>query len=287
MRAITALVILALAACTAAPAAAIEERSTREETVTFGAGAGERVLRVCNVEGDILARGYAGAEVRVIVRETYRGETREELARAKEALALHIEREASAIELAVGAPCDCRQDCFGKGDRGWDDRRGRFGARHDFEIQVPRGVRVELRTVNDGGVTLNDHRGGFQLANVNGPVAALDVAGSGSVSTVNGDLEVRFADNPRQPTSFKSVNGRIDVTFRPGLAAALSFQTLNGEVYTDLPLDETPVAEASHDPRQGKYLLRRGWRTRNAPADAPELSFSTINGDIYLHGPAR
>jgi len=280
-----ALLTLTLASCAAAPAAALEESSTREETFAFAAGAEDRVLRVCNIEGDVTARGYDGAEVRVSLRETYRGETREALERAKEKLALLVEQDAGEVELAVGWPCDCRRDCGRWND--WDDDHDRFGARHDFEIQVPHGVRVELRSVNDGKVTLRDHRGGFRLANVNGPVSALDVAGPGSVSTVNDDLEVRFAENPREDMKFHNVNGKIDVTFRPGLAAELTFQTLNGEVYTDLAVDETPVAQASRDPKQGKYLLRRGWRTRDAPADAPELSFQTINGDIYLRGPAR
>jgi hypothetical protein len=280
-----ALLGLALASCAAAPAAAVEESSTREETFRLAVGAGERVLRVCNIEGDVTARGYDGAEVRVSVRETYRGETREALERAKEKLALLVEQDAGEVELAVGWPCDCRRDCGRWND--WDDDHDRFGARHDFEIQVPHGVRVELRSVNDGEVTLKDHRGGFRLANVNGPVSALDVAGPGSISTVNDDLEVRFAENPREDMKFHNVNGKIDVTFRSGLAAELSFETMNGEVYTDLPLDQAPVTHASRDPRKGKFQLRSGWRTRNAPEGAPELSFHTINGDIYLRGPAR
>jgi hypothetical protein len=280
--------VLALAACAAGPAGAAEESSRREETFTFTAPAGERVLRICTIEGDVAARGHDGAEVRVVVRETYRGETPALVARAKEELGLLVERTAGEAEIAVGAPCDCRRDCNGKWNAGWDDERGRFAARHDFEVLVPRGVRVELRSVNDGEVTLRDHRGGFRLSNVNGPVSALDVAGAGSVSTVNGDLEVRFAENPREDMSFRNVNGRIDVTFRPGLAADLTFETLNGEVYTDLALDQSPVAQASRDPGKGKYLLRRKWSTRSAAgAPAPLLSFSTINGDIYLRGPAQ
>lgn len=277
----TLLVVLGLAS----PASAVEESSTRKETLEFAAGATERVLRVCNITGPVSARGYDGPEVRLVVRETYRGETREDLELAKERLGLRIERDGGAIDVAVGSRCGCRGDCRG----GWDrDDRDRIGARHDFELQVPRGVRVELGTVNDGEVTLRDHRGDFRLANVNGSVAALDVAGSGSVTTVNGALTVRFAENPHAETSFRNVNGKIDVTFRPGLAAELGFETLNGEVYTDLPLDDTAVTKASHDARKGRHLLHKTWRTR-AAADGGgvELSFTTVNGDIYLRDASR
>lgn len=276
------LLLLALAA----PAGAVEESSTRQETLTFPAGSTERVLRVCNVTGPVSARGYDGAQVRLVVREIYRGDTPADLERAKEVLGLRIERQRGAIDLAVGSRCGCRRSCDENGER----RRARdsIGARHDFELQVPRGVRVELGTVNGGDVTLRDHRGDFRLSNVNGSVAALDVAGSGSVTTVNGGMEVRFSENPREATSFRNVNGEIDVTFRPGLAAELSFQTLNGEVYTDLPLEDRAVAKASHDPRKGRHVLRKSWRTR-AAADGGgvELSFTTVNGDIYLRDASR
>lgn len=277
----------------AGPAAAVEESSTRNETFTFAAGAAEPVVRVCNLEGDVTATGYDGSEVRVVIRETYRGETAADLARAKEKLPVRIERSAGEVEIAVGTPCDCHsRDCCRGCDDDRDDWRGRdrYGSHHDFELQVPRGVRVELKTVNGGEVTLRDHRGDFELGNVNGPVAALGVAGSGSASTVNGGVEVRFDANPTEESAFRSVNGEIDVTFRPGLAATFSFQTLNGEVYTDLPLDDRTVARASHDPEEGRYVLRKSYRTAlqgRAGAGGPEISFTTVNGNILLRDGSR
>lgn len=281
------LALLALLA--AAPAAAVEESSTRDETFTFAPGGAEPVVRVCNLEGDVTATGHDGSELRVVVRETYRGETAADLARAQEVLPLRIEEGGGTVEIAVGARCDCRGDCChgcGDDDRGRKGRR-RFGSHHDIELRVPRGVRVELRTVNDGEVTLRDHRGDFELANVNGPVAALGVAGSGTASTVNGGVEVRFAENPTRESAFRTVNGELDVTFRPGLAASFSFQTLNGEVYTDLPLDDRPVARASHDRENGRYVLRKTWRTASAGGAGPEISFTTVNGDILLRDGSR
>ena len=275
---------LTFTALLAAPAAAVEESSTRQETLELTASPGESVLRVCNIAGPVSARGYDGSAVRLTVRETYRGDTREDLARAKERLGLRIEREGGAIDVAVGSRCGCHRDC--RNDWNDHDDWDRIGARHELELQVPHGVRVELGTVNEGDVTLRDHRGDFRLSNVNGGVSALGVAGSGKVTTVNGALTVRFTENPRRETSFRNVNGKIDVTFPAALAAHLTFETLNGEVYTDLPLDDTAVTQASHDARKGKHRLQRSWRTR-AAADGGgvELSFTTVNGDIYLRGP--
>lgn len=278
---------LALAAAlllAALPAAAVEESSTRNESFPLAPGASS-VVRVCNIEGNVTATGYDGAEVVLTARETYRGKTAADLARAREELALHTEQHGSTLEISVGDPCHCGHDgdC---GDRHrWRDGE-RYGAHHDIELRVPRGVEVELRTVNDGDVTLRNHRGDFQLANVNGSVAALDVAGSGSATTVNGGVTVRFTENPSEDSSFRSVNGKLDVTFRPGLTAAFTFDTLNGEVYTDLALDDRTISQASRNPRNGRFKLRKSYRTAGAEG-GPEISFSTINGDIYLHNGSR
>lgn len=275
------------ALATAVPASAVEESSTRNETFTFGPGVSDPVVRVCNVEGDVTATGYDGSEVRLVVRETYRGDSAADLARAKERLPVRIERSESSVTIGVGHPCDCRRgDCCWGCDDDHDGRR-RYGAHHDFELRVPRGVRVELKTVNDGAVTLRDHRGDFELGNVNGPVAALGVVGSGTASTVNGGVEVRFDENPTEDSSFRSVNGELDVTFRPGLAATFTFETLNGEVYTDLPLDDETLSRASHDPERGRYVLRKSYRTTSAGAGGPEISFKTVNGDVFLRDGSR
>lgn len=282
------LLVLTATFTTPAPALAesapFEETATLEETFTLPAGA-DASVRVCNIEGDVTARGHDGRDLRLVVHQTFRGDTRADLERAKERLTVRIDREGDAVDLSVGRPCGCERDCRNgwNRDRDWD----RYGARHDFELQVPRGARVELGTVTGGDVTLRNHRGDFRLSNVNGGVKALGLAGSGSVSTVNGGLEVRFAENPRKATSFRTVNGTVDVTFQPGLAAELAFKTLNGEVFTDLPLSDTPVARASSDPAEGKHTLRRRWRTAAADGDAIELSFATVNGDVYLRGEGR
>lgn len=269
------------------PAAAVEESSTRHETFTFGPGASEPVVRVCNIEGDVTATGYDGSEVRLVIHETYRGDTAADVARARERLPVRIERSEGSVSIGVGHPCDCRRgDCCWGCDEDREGRR-RYGAHHDFELEVPRGVRVELKTVNDGAVTLRDHRGDFELGNVNGPVAALGVAGSGSASTVNGSVEVRFDENPTGDSSFRSVNGKLDVTFRSGLAASFTFETLNGEVYTDLPIDERALSRASHDTKRGRYVLRKSYRTASAGAGGPEISFKTVNGDILLRDGSR
>ncbi len=274
------LVPVALGLIVARPAAATQETATRNETLRFepGAVAGqERRLRVCNVFGSVTARGYDGDEVRMVVHESFSGDTRAAVDRAKREMALGIGHPEGAIEVYVGHPC---------GTRHHDDRDGpddHAKAEYDIDLEVPQGVAVDLSSVLDGQVTLTGHRGPFRVANVNGPVEATGVSGSGRATSVNGGVTVRFAENPREACTFSSVNGEIDVAFQPDLAADFRFKTLNGDVYSDFPFTYRPVVETSHRREGGMTVLSRkslsGIRVGGGGA---EHSLTTVNGNIYV-----
>ena len=54
---------------------------------------------------------------------------------------------------------------------------------------MPRDVRVRLCTVNGGTVTVSGVTGDFDVSNVNGKVVLTGLGGSGSATTVNGDID--------------------------------------------------------------------------------------------------
>ena len=105
----------------------------------------------------------------------------------------------------------------------------------DFEVQVPRGVRFEPRTVN----------GGIEASNLDGPVEAGTVNGSVVVSsrswvsaaTVNGSVRAQMGERRwTEPIEFGTVNGSITLELPPGAGCELEASTLNGEVETDFPV---------------------------------------------------
>ena len=278
-----ALALAPIAGILFTPAAhAVEETGTRNETLRWD-GAGDRVLRVCNIQGSVIARGVSGDAGRLSDRATFSGPNAASVARAKQAMALEISRHGNVIEVSVGGPCDGEHNHR----RGRDDR---WEAVHELEIEVPQGVRTELRTINQGEVRLTRHRGPFELTNVNGGVTAEDLVGSGSASTVNGAVRVRFAEAPREACSFRSVNGAVDLTFPSDLAASFRFQTLNGEIYTDFPFDMAPRVETvdrhASDHAKGRYRIHKRWDTAvtigTGSTRGPEHSIRTVNGDITI-----
>ncbi len=287
-RGLSRALVLTLAAALLAfvPAAhAVEDSGTRTEALAWN-GTGEPVLRVCNIQGSVIARGVSGHAGRLVDRATFRGPSAASVARAKEVMPLEIAHHGNVIEVSVGGPCE--------GERGWNHRSrdDRWEAIHELEIEVPQGVRTELRTVNQGEVRLTGHRGPFELANVNGGVTAEGLVGAGSASAVNGAVRVSFAEAPREACNFHSVNGAIDLTFPDDLAASFRFQTLNGEIYTDFPFDMKPLVETvdrdgggRSEHSKGRYRIRKRWNTAVAigGGGGPEHSVQTVNGNITIH----
>src|SRR5687768_11296744 len=134
--------------------------------------------------------------------------------------------------------------------RGWDG----YSIEYGIEVRVPRGAAVEVSTVNDGDVTVEDVNGEFELSNVNGAVRLVRAGGSGSVQTVNGDVDATFTRAPSESTSFKTVNGELDVTFPANLAAELAFHTMHGDVFTDFDVESLSAPpEVRRD--RGRYVL--------------------------------
>jgi hypothetical protein len=271
-----------LSLLTAPAARAVEESGTRNETLRWD-GAGERVLRVCNIQGSVVARGVSGDTGRLTDRATFRGPSAASVARAQEVMPLEIARHGNVIEVSVGGPCEGEHNHR-------RDRNDRWEAVHELEIEVPQGVRTELRTINQGEVRLSDHRGPFELANVNGGVTAEDLTGSGSATTVNGAVRVRFAEAPREACTFRSVNGAVDLAFPSDLAASFRFQTLNGEIYTDFDFDMAPRVETvdrqAGDHAKGRYRIRKQWSTAvtigGGGPEHPRHDIQTVNGDITI-----
>jgi len=289
----TLALILALALTTAFAASAagerLEEHKTLTEELRFpAAGQGEAVLRVCNINGSVVARGTAGTTGRLVVHETYTARTPEALERAQKEMAVEISRQGGVIEVSIGGPCEGRQD---RHDRHGDGDR--YSARHEMEIEIPHGVEADLGTVNGGEVRLSGHRGPFRVANVNGGVSVQDVAGSGSASAVNGPVKVRFAESPVEACSFTSVNGQIDLAFPSDLSADFRFKTLNGEIFTDFPFEASTVTSTNDNEGssrgKGRYVVKKRWSTgaRIGRAGGPEHMVTTVNGDIYIRNRAK
>jgi len=246
---------------------------TRELAETIAVPANEPlVVIVRNIIGPIRVTGHDGNSVEMRATETVRGDLQADIERARAEMQLRTESEPGRVAIRV-RPID-----ENGGRRGWDG----YSVEYDIEVRVPRNASVEVATVNDGDVTVEGVNGAFELKNVNGAVRLVGAAGSGTINTVNGDVEATFARVPAEPLSFRTVNGELDVTFPANLSAELSFHTMQGDVFTDFDVESlSEPPEVRRD--RGRYVMHTNRVTAFRVGTGGERhSFNTLNGDIFV-----
>lgn len=261
---------------TLAGAARADVVETRELAETLQVSAAEPlVVIVKNIVGPIRITGHDADRVEMRATETVRGDLQADIERAREALQLRTESEPGRVAFRVRAGDD--DDCNCRG-RPWDG----FSVEYDIEVRVPRSATLDVATVNDGDVTVEGVNGEFELANVNGAVRLIGAGGSGTVHTVNGDVDASFAEAPAEPTAFRTVNGDVDVTFPADLSAELTFNTMQGDVFTDFDVESLGNPPDVRRDR-GRFVVQTNRASAfRIGAGGAQHSFNTLNGDIYV-----
>ena len=249
---------------------------TRELMETIPVSANEPlVVIVKNIIGPIHVTGHDANRVEMHATETVRGDLQADIERARAEMQLRTETEPGRVAIRVRHVGDDDGD---HRHSGWDN----YSIEYDIEVRVPRGATLDIATVNDGDVTVEDVNGEFTLKNVNGGVRLVRGGGSGTINTVNGDVEAIFARAPSKATSFHTVNGELDVTFPANLSAELAFHSMQGDVFTDFDVESLSVPPEVRSDR-GRYVMRTNRNSAfRVGAGGERHSFNTLNGDIFV-----
>jgi hypothetical protein len=237
-------------------------------------------LAIDNITGPIHVIGDSSGEIRLSAAETVRGDSDEDVARAKREVHLDFAQNGNSVAACVNGPFrhSSKSDNGACQNSDVEDHDRSYSVLFDFELHVPSTTKVRLNTVNEGAVKVERLSGGFELRNVNGGIELDQASGAGDAKTVNGDINATFAANPGADSSFSTVNGAVHMYFRPNLAAKLRYKTLNGDVYTDFAI--TPSADAQN----GEISFRRGRSsTGQVGSGGPEIDINTLNGNIFIH----
>ena len=141
-----------------------------------------------------------------------------------------------------------------------------------YRLSVPRGVRLDLRSVN-GGISLRDVSGTVDLRTTNGGVSVTRASGRVTGRTTNGGLDVRLDGSAwdGEGLDLETSNGGVNLVVPEDYNAELQTGTVNGGLNLDFPLT---VQGRVH--RRIEVTLGRG----GAPIRAV-----TTNGGIRLRRP--
>lgn len=270
---------LALALAPAAAGAKAKATESEKQSFELRPADGKRFLLVDNIQGSVTVRaGAAGDRIELELTKRFRADSEAALARAKSEAKLTVEAEPGRLALVQDGPFRCdraehRHLCrASQEDLDWE-------AIFDWVLTVPADLDLEVRTVNEGKVSVTGVAGRIEAANVNGAIELVDVAGAVSATTVNGPLAASFRAQPTGDLSFQTVNGELDLAFPPGFGAVLSAQTLNGEVWTDFDFES--VAARRESSGSGRRQKLEGARLVLG-AGGPKLDCQTVNGDILI-----
>jgi DUF4097 and DUF4098 domain-containing protein YvlB len=161
----------------------------------------------------------------------------------------------------------------------------------DLAIRVPVNTSLELNTVNNGAIRVENVSGEIEAAHVNGDIILLRVTGAVAAHTVNGKVAATFGRlDGRKPVSLVSFNGDVDLTL-PGDGKATLKMSINneGEIYSDFDLavqtenTRSVEDERGHGERHGRYRLNiEKTVVASLNGGGPEIILNTFNGDILL-----
>ena len=217
-------------------------------------------LELINVNGRITAEPATDDKVTLEGRRTAKGSTDEV---AKEMLAkLEIREEVSGDRVRV----ESRPPRLS----------GFNGHEIEWTIKVPKGVVVDLRTVN-GGVRINGLQGEVHAKTTNGGVKGSNVSANIlEASSVNGgiDIELGGALDANGTIDIETVNGGVSLGLASESKATIVARAVNGGVRVDgLDIQKQEQSNSSDSKRRLEGTLNGG---------GAKVNISTTNGGIRI-----
>jgi hypothetical protein len=155
----------------------------------------------------------------------------------------------------------------------------------DFVIRVPRQFSLQISTVQDGDVVVENVAGELEVANVNGSIRLKDVGGSAVLNTVNGEIIADFNSvTAGAPMAFSTVNGKLDITLPAKAKASLKLKSDMGEIYSDFDMTTDDSApRVTRTAKNGTYRVNTdNWTYGKINGGGAEFMMKSLNGDIYI-----
>ena len=226
-----------------------------EWTRTYKVAAGGR-LEIINVNGRISAEPSEGSDIEVRAERSAKSLSDDQARELLAKLEMREEVGPDRVRVEVRAP----------------RFNGPSGHEIKWTIKVPKGVAVDLRTVN-GGVHMSALQGDIRARSTNGGIVGSGLAASSlDASVTNGGVEIELATAPSSGTfDLESVNGGVTLSLPAASKADIAARCVNGGISVT-GLDVEVVGEKTRRRLDGK--LNGGGGAR--------VSMETVNGGVKI-----
>ena len=221
---------------------------------TYPLAAGGR-LEIINVNGRIAAEPASGPTVEIRAERSAKAPTDEGARDLLGRLEMREEVGDGRVRIEVRSP----------------RTSGPSGHEIKWTIKVPKGVSVDLRTIN-GGVHMTGLDGDVRARATNGGIIGADLVTSNvDAAVTNGGVEIALASTPTAGSfDLESVNGGVTITLPPASKADIAARCVNGGIAVE-GLDVEIEGEQTRRRLDGK--LNGG---------GARISMETVNGGIKI-----
>lgn len=218
-------------------------------------------LELINVNGRIDAEPAAGDSVELVGKRTAEATSDEAAKALLDKLEIREEVGDSRVRVEVRFP----------------RLSGFSGHAVRWTVRVPKGVKVDLRTVN-GGVKLTGLQGDITAKTTNGGVSGTGIVSQAvEASAVNGGIEIDFASplSTDAKVSLETVNGGVALGIPSESRATISARAVNGGVrVNDLDIQKDEQSSDFESKRRLQGTLNGG---------GARVTLHTTNGGIRVN----
>ena len=220
-------------------------------------------IRIKNLNGGITVDQASGDQVEVTGTKRWR--------RGDPAVVRFDTRKFGGESVLICALWGERSSCDEKNYESHGDRSTRNNdVSVEFQVRVPRGVKVEVETVN-GAVSVTGATSEVNASTVNGEVDVSTTGGPVNATNVNGNVRARMGRvDPDANMKFETVNGSVIVDFTGDFGGDVDLETVNGSLFTNFEM----TVSGRLDP---KHL-----RAHIGKPGGPRLKLETVNGNVEL-----
>ncbi len=239
----------------------------------------QMAIVINNINGDVVVETSSDNKVYLSLTIEMSAKTDDLLAQAKRELQLGERQADDSLIFFTKAPFikKCRWGNY----TGYDMRDyPKYSFKYQYKLKVPKNVKLEAKTINNGDVLVQNVEGAVKACNVNGAVEIRNARKVLQASTVNGDVTINFLESPKESIDFNTVNGDFNFELPNDFSAKVYFDTMNGDMFTAFDYQTmSPKVEKSNEHGKFKIGTKSGVEIGSG---GPELSFRSINGNVYL-----